>query len=161
MTMRPFTRTISIDDARAIIAAGMPLIDRRERVPLLEASGRVLAADVVAAADVPPFDRASMDGYALVAADSAGASRERPARLRLAGRVYTGDIPVEPVETGACVEVATGAPVPAGAEGRVAGADVDLPALDVQHPQPQARVSDDLLGLEPPPTAALRVEGDQ
>ena len=57
----------------------MPHIDRRERVPLLEARGRVLAADVVAAADVPPFDRASMDGYAVIAADTAGATREQPA----------------------------------------------------------------------------------
>ena len=62
MTMRPFTSTISIAEARAIIERGMPHIDRRERVPLLEARGRVLAADVVAAANVPPFDRARLHG---------------------------------------------------------------------------------------------------
>ena len=74
--MRPFTSTISIDEARAIIAAGMPRIERRERVPLLLATGRVLASDIIAAADVPPFDRASMDGYAVIAADAADASRD-------------------------------------------------------------------------------------
>ncbi len=70
MSMRPFTSTISITEARAIIEAGMPLVDRRERVSLEDARGRVLAADVVAAFDVPPFDRASMDGYAVLAADT-------------------------------------------------------------------------------------------
>jgi molybdopterin molybdotransferase len=116
VTMRPFTSTISIDEARAIIAAGTPHIERRERVPLLHASGRVLASDIVAAADVPPFDRASMDGYAVIAADAAAATREQPRTVRLAGRVYTGDIPAVRVEPGTAVEVATGAPMPDGAD---------------------------------------------
>ena len=53
-------------------------IDRTERVALADANGRVLAEDVVATADVPPFARAAMDGYAVRAEDTAGASRERP-----------------------------------------------------------------------------------
>jgi molybdopterin molybdotransferase len=116
MTMRPFTRTISIAEARAIIDAGMPRIERRERVPLLDASGRVLASEAVAAADVPPFDRASMDGYAIIAADAADATRARPGLVRLRGRVYTGDVPTVDVVPGTCVEIATGAPLPAGAD---------------------------------------------
>jgi molybdopterin molybdotransferase len=116
MTMRPFTRTISIGEARALIDAGMPRIERRERVALLDARGRVLSASVVAGADVPPFDRASMDGYAVVAADTNGASRERPGKLRLAGRVYTGDVPTGRLDAGTCIEIATGAPMPAGAD---------------------------------------------
>jgi molybdopterin molybdotransferase len=116
MSMRPFTSTISITEARAIIEAGVPLIDRRDRVALGDARGRVLAADVVAAFDVPPFNRASMDGYAVLAGDTTGATREAPRRLRLAGRVFTGDVPTVPVTGGACVEVATGAPMPSGAD---------------------------------------------
>lgn len=116
MTMRPFTSTISIDEAKAIIAAGVSPIDRTERVRIEEARGRVLAADVVAAADVPPFDRASMDGYAVVAADTAEARRERPTRARLAGRIYTGDMPTSAITPGHCLEIATGAPMPAGAD---------------------------------------------
>jgi molybdenum cofactor synthesis domain-containing protein len=116
MTMRPFTQTISIDEARRIIEAGMPQIDRRERVPLVDANGRVLATDVIAGADVPPFDRASMDGYAIVAADAEDATRERPGRVRLIGRVYTGEVPTVRVEPGVCVEIATGAPMPEGAD---------------------------------------------
>jgi molybdenum cofactor synthesis domain-containing protein len=133
MTMRPFTRTISIDEARAIIEAGMPKIERRERVPLLDASGRVLASDVVATADVPPFDRASMDGYAVITADSANATRDTPRRVRLVGRVYTGDVPTIRVQPGTSVEIATGAPMPEGAdavimveETALAGDDVSL-----------------------------------
>jgi len=116
MTMRPFTSTISITEARAIIAAGMPLIARRERVALSNASGRVVAADVVAAFDVPPFNRASMDGYAVKAEDTDGASRTAPRSLMLAGRIYTGDVPTVVVTNGTCVEIATGAPMPDGAD---------------------------------------------
>jgi len=133
MSMRPFTSTISIDEAHAIIQAGVPVIERTERVPLMEARGRVLAAPVVADMDVPPFDRASMDGYALVAADTAGATREQGARLELIGQIYTGDLPSVAVTPGSCVEVATGAPIPPGAdavvmveETRMAGGHVEI-----------------------------------
>jgi molybdenum cofactor synthesis domain-containing protein len=127
MTMRPFTDTLPLDEARAIVDGGIPQIQRRERVSLEQASGRVLAADVVATADVPPFTRASMDGYAVVAADTTAASRAQAVRLRLAGRVYTGDVPTVTVVPGACVEVATGAPMPEGADAVIV---VEETALD-------------------------------
>lgn len=133
MTMRPFTSTISIDEAHAIIEAGVSPIDRIESVPLADARGRVLARDVVARFDVPPFDRASMDGYAVVAADTAGATREQGRRLELIGRLYTGDVPTVTVTPGSCVEIATGAPIPLGADAVIMveetaqrGADVEL-----------------------------------
>lgn len=116
MTMRPFTSTISITEAHAIIARGVPVVERRERVPLPAASGRVVATDVVATFDVPPFNRASMDGYAVKAEDTEGASHTGPRSLMLAGRVYTGDVPSVAVTHGTCVEVATGAPMPEGAD---------------------------------------------
>ncbi len=116
MSMRPFTSTISIGEAHAGVEAGIRPLDRRERVPLLEGSGRVVASDVVATLDVPPFNRASMDGYAVVAADTAGASRADARTLKLAGRVFTGDVPTVRVTPGTCVEIATGAPMPDGAD---------------------------------------------
>jgi len=61
---------------------------------------------------VPGFDRAAMDGYAVVAADTATASPPAPWPLREVGVAYTGDAPGARVERGACVEIATGAPVP-------------------------------------------------
>lgn len=116
MTMRPFTSTISIAEAHARVQAGIQAIDRRERIGLLEGSGRVIASDVVASLDVPPFNRASMDGYGVVAADTTGASRAHARRLTLAGRIYTGDVPTIRVRPGTCVEIATGAPMPEGAD---------------------------------------------
>jgi len=131
MSMRPFTSTISITEARAIIEAGMPLIDRRERVSLEDARGRVLATDVVAAFEVPPFDRASMDGYAVLASDTAGATRDAAHRLHLAGRVFTGDVPTVPVASGACVEVATGAPMPSGADAVIMVEETAIDGADI------------------------------
>ncbi len=116
MSMRPFTHTISLREARAIIDAGIAPIARRETIRLDDAHGRVVAADVVSTLDVPPFDRASMDGYALLAADTQAASETSPAALALIGRVYTGEVPDATVTPGTCVEVATGAPMPAGAD---------------------------------------------
>ena len=84
--MRPFGETISLDEARAIITRSLRPIDRIERVPIEAAHGRVLAEEIVALADVPPFSRAAMDGYALRAADTAGATmapgRSRPSAPR-------------------------------------------------------------------------------
>ena len=114
--MRPFQSTISLTDAQEIIgAAGVP-IARTETVALRDARGRVLARDVMAPADVPPFARAAMDGYAVRAADTAAATRDTPAALRCVERIYTGQMPVQAVAAGLCSEVATGAPMPEGAD---------------------------------------------
>jgi molybdenum cofactor synthesis domain-containing protein len=114
--VRPFTTTIPFDDAvRIVMQAAVP-IDRTERVPLAEADGRVLAADMVAPADVPPFDRAAMDGYAVTAADTAGASAKTPVALHCAERLFTGETTSHRVTAGECIEIATGAPMPAGAD---------------------------------------------
>jgi molybdopterin molybdotransferase len=116
MTMRPFTSTISIDDARRIIHDAVRPIERTDRVPLVEARGRVLAAAVRATADVPPFSRAAMDGYAVIARDLERASSSSPASLTRIERIFTGEVPTRTVTPGTCAEVATGAPMPAGAD---------------------------------------------
>jgi len=90
--------------------------DGIERVPLAAAAGRVAAAPVVAAIDVPPFARSAMDGYAVIAADTVAASKEAPARLRLVDRIFTAQVSTVTVGRGACAEIATGAPLPAGAD---------------------------------------------
>jgi len=114
--MRPFASTISLEEARRRLDAAVRPIARVERVRLDEAAGRIAAADVVSPIDVPPFARSAMDGYAVVAADTRGASRDAPARLRLLDRIYTGRLSTETVVAGACAEIATGAPLPAGAD---------------------------------------------
>ena len=81
-------------------------------MPLDDALGRVLAEDVVSDTDLPPFDRAAMDGYALRAADVAGA----PAALEVVGEVRAGQWPDLTVGPGQAVRIMTGAPVPPGAD---------------------------------------------
>lgn len=114
--MRPFSSTISIDEARRRLRDGVRPVDRVERTPLALAAGRVAAADVASTIDVPPFTRAAMDGYAVVAADTANASVEAPAQLELVDRVFTGEVGQQAAGNGRCVEIATGAPLPPGAD---------------------------------------------
>jgi molybdopterin molybdotransferase len=114
--VRPFSSTISLDEARRRLQAGVRPIDRVHRVPIEQASGRVAAVDVTSAVDVPPFTRAAMDGYAVVAADTAHASVQAPAALELVDRVFTGEIGHQSAGNGRCVEIATGAPLPPGAD---------------------------------------------
>lgn len=114
--MRPFTSTISFDEARRRLAANVRPIERTERVSLVDAAGRVAAADVVSPMDVPPFARSAMDGYAVRASDVASASRESPAVLRIVDRIYTGHPSAATIADGTCAEIATGAPLPQGAD---------------------------------------------
>jgi molybdenum cofactor synthesis domain-containing protein len=114
--MRPFTSTISLDEARRRLDANVRPTVRTERVRLEQAAGRVAARDVTAGIDVPPFARSAMDGYAVIAADTVGAARTTPARLRLLDRIYTGQLSQATIANGTCAEIATGAPLPAGAD---------------------------------------------
>jgi molybdenum cofactor synthesis domain-containing protein len=114
--MRPFTSTISFDEARRRLDAAVDPIARTERVSLGAAQGRVAADDIRSSIDVPPFSRSAMDGYAVIAADTSGATVDSPVRLRVVDRLYTGQAPAVAVSTGTCAEIATGAPLPAGAD---------------------------------------------
>jgi molybdopterin molybdotransferase len=114
--MRPIRETIPLDEARELIAQAIRPIERRERIPLSAAGGRVIADAIVATADVPPFSRAAMDGYAVIAEDTFEASRYQPAVLTCVEKVFTGAVPGRAVERGLCIEIATGAPLPAGAD---------------------------------------------
>jgi molybdopterin molybdotransferase len=116
MKTRPFQSTISLDEARAILRQAIVPLDRVERVALTQANHRVLARDVVSGADVPPFARAAMDGYAVRAADTAGARAEAPCVLRCVEEIFTGQVPLLTIGAGECSAVATGAPMPAGAD---------------------------------------------
>ena len=114
--MRPFRETIPIDEALRIVDDAARPLERTVQAGLGEANGRVLAIGIVADRDVPPFDRAAMDGYAVVAADTSTASREDPARLRCVATVHSGEVPPHAVRRGECIQIATGAPLPEGAD---------------------------------------------
>src|SRR5262245_58039062 len=98
-----------------------------EDVPLDQALGRTLAADVVAPLDVPFFDRANVDGFAVRSEDTFGASEDRPRPLRLnAERLATGVVPAEAVGPGTATAIATGGVLPRGADAVVMIEDTDL-----------------------------------
>jgi molybdenum cofactor synthesis domain-containing protein len=114
--MRPFKSTISIEEARELLRAGARPIPRTEQIAVSQAMGRVAAADLASTIFVPPFSRSAMDGYAVIADDTRGVSRERPVHLQIVDRVFTGAVPSQVVERGTCAEIATGAPLPEGAD---------------------------------------------
>jgi len=109
---KPLTR---FDEALERLMNATKPIERKGKVALTDCGYRVLAKDIVAPFDVPPFDRAAMDGYAVRAEDIAEASPENPVALKVIGQVLAGDEPPNTeVTNGACFEVATGAPIPKG-----------------------------------------------
>ena len=103
------------EEAHAAIAS-LDLTPGPEHVPLREARGRVLHERIDAAIDVPGFDRAAVDGYAVHAADTFGADEADPARLGLAGEVHAGEAPDVDIPEGACAEISTGAVLPEDAD---------------------------------------------
>ncbi len=125
MAMRPFGDVISLEAARAILDRTGEPIQNIETIMLSEANGRVLAQDVVAQTDVPPFSRAGMDGYAVRASDTHGASRSTPRTLTRVGTLYTGEVSPVSVREGQCIEISTGAPIPDGADAVVMVEETD------------------------------------
>lgn len=102
-----------------------------EVVALDGALDRVLAADVRAPVDVPGFDRSNMDGFAVQAADTFGASEEEPIRLRLnAETIATGVVPQQEVKAGSATQIATGGMLPRGADAVVPIEHTDVDAGD-------------------------------
>jgi molybdenum cofactor synthesis domain-containing protein len=116
MAYRLDRRTVSIDEARGMLAVHGEPVTRVERLALDAAAGCVVARDVYAASDIPPFARAVMDGYAVKAIDTDGASRDTPVHLTLVESIFTGSVPTRAIELGECAAIATGAPLPKGAD---------------------------------------------
>jgi molybdopterin molybdotransferase len=106
---------LSVEQALERVLAATPVLGS-EVVELSRALSRVLAEPVVAGRDLPPWDNASMDGYALRAEDTTGVSAERPARLRVVAEVHAGAVASRPVERGEACRILTGAPMPGGAD---------------------------------------------
>ncbi len=127
--MRPFTSTIPFADALSLALTATAPLSRTEHVVLHAADGRVVAHDVVSAMDVPPFDRAAMDGYAVrceqVRTGADGCEQVRAGAFRCVGVVYTGEVFPHELQPGECVEIATGAPIPAGADAVVMVEDTE------------------------------------
>ena len=126
MAMKLMKAFISLEEGMRILLDCVTPLTRTERVGLLEAAGRVLAEPVVASMAVPPFPRAAMDGYAVIAEDTFGAGNFNPARLTLSEVIHAGDTARGEVAPGTCIQVATGSPIPAGADAVVQVEDTAL-----------------------------------
>jgi molybdopterin molybdotransferase len=115
---------ISIEEARARILDVVRRLGPEEK-PLEEALDQVLAEDVISPVTIPPLDNTAMDGYAVRAADTAGASARAPVRLRVAGEVAAGYLFQGRLEPGTAVRIMTGAPIPDGADAVVPFEETD------------------------------------
>ncbi|MGA8695660.1 MAG: gephyrin-like molybdotransferase Glp [Xanthobacteraceae bacterium] len=104
---------LPVAEAEQLIAARVNPISGRQSVPLREALGRVLAADIIAPVNLPPFDNSAVDGYA-VRGEDIDAAREQ--RFAIVDRVAAGHAAAHAVKSGEAVRIFTGAPMPAGAD---------------------------------------------
>ena len=134
--MRPFTNLITYDEALKIVISKTPSINDTETIPITAANGRVCAESVVSNMNVPPFDRAAEDGYAVRAEDTFGAGTYSPVKLKLVGKINTGEWKNIVIKEGECVQVATGAIIPNGANAvvRVEDTEMDGEYVNVYRP---------------------------
>ena len=134
--MRGFRSRTRVQDALAWVDAAAPWL-ASEDVPLRFACGRVVAHDVVSRFDVPSFRRAMMDGYALRAADTQGATNYNRLTLRIIGGILPGQSFADEIQHGQCVSIMTGSPMPLGA-------DAVLPAEKVSRTGDELTVMDEV-----------------
>ena len=148
---------ISVEEARARILEHFAPLDVVE-TPLLEAAGQVLAADVRGGFDIPPLPNTSMDGYAVRAADTAGATPGGPLRLRVTGYLPAGSVYDGAVGPGEAVRIMTGAPIPDGADAIVPFEETDEEEQTARWedgPRPEVRID-----VEARPGANVRPAGE-
>jgi len=106
---------ISVEEALGKVLSYVEVLES-ERKPILECLGQVLAEDVYSTIDIPPLDNAAMDGFALRAGDTHGASESSPVYLTVVGEVAAGSMPTKDVKPGTAIRIMTGAPLPRGAD---------------------------------------------
>jgi len=112
-----FRTLVTVEDALAeLYKYFKPQPASVDEVATSEAIGRTLAQDAVSQIDVPGFDRAAMDGYAVIAEDTFGADDDNPKRVRIVGRCEAGQQISISIKKGEAVEISTGAPVPRGSD---------------------------------------------
>ena len=116
---------LSYEDARALVFEHVKPLEKEQR-RLIESQGLALSEDIVAPYGMPLFDNSAVDGYAVQAADITAASRENPVCLEKLGYISAGDSGKDPLGSGQCVPIATGAPLPAGADTIVMKEDIKL-----------------------------------
>ncbi len=115
MTKQGFGKLVSLTSALSVVQSVITSIDE-EQVPLTRANGRIISRDVTAPIDVPHFRKSAMDGYAVVAESLFGTSNTTPKQLRNVDSIRAGQTPRKQIAKTECAEIATGAPLPEGAD---------------------------------------------
>ncbi|MCJ7490952.1 MAG: molybdopterin molybdotransferase MoeA [Dehalococcoidia bacterium] len=118
---------LSVEEALDKILGYVHVLETEEK-PLLDALGQVLAQDVTAEFAIPPLDNTAMDGYAVRAVDTEGATLQNPKRLPVAGELAAGAVYEGELQPGTAVRIMTGAPMPGGADAVVPFEDTDEPS---------------------------------
>lgn len=125
-----FLKVVPLEEALKIIDS-FSLEPKIEEVPLKEALGRILAEDITSPIDVPPFDRSTVDGFAVISKDTWEASESNPVRLKIIGQINAGDVPKVELKEGTAAEISTGAPLPKNADAVVMVEEVDVEGDEV------------------------------
>lgn len=118
-------KTVTLSEAEELLNQWISALKGVETIDLSMAGGRILATDVTADTDQPPFAKSPMDGYAVRSMDIENASRENPSMLHVVEKVYAGQFPSLSVGEGEATRIMTGAPVPKGADTVVRQEDTD------------------------------------
>ena len=127
---KEFRELVSVEKAHGIISK-LTITRETEKISIEAASGRVLAHDVISSVDVPPFDRAAMDGFAVIASDTYAANEAHPVTLKNVGSLAAGAFSVQEVKPREAMEIATGAMMPRGADAEIIIENVDICGDDV------------------------------
>ena len=121
-----FRKLMTFDEAKKAINLHLKIESiGTEETALLEAYNRVLAENAASALDIPPFNRSTVDGYAVKAEDTFGADENQPIKLKVCGIVNVGEPPKISIAKGEAAEIVTGAPVPEGADAIVMVEDTE------------------------------------
>ena len=120
-----FHNLIKFRDAEEKIRGNSIKIQETERINIRDASGRISAEDIFSARNLPLYSRSQVDGYAVIASDLAGASRESPVVLELSGETSIGEPAVKFPGSGKCIKVPTGGVIPVGADAMVPFEDTE------------------------------------
>ncbi len=123
---------VSVEEALQKILSCIEVLEP-ETKPILDCLGQVLAEDIRSTIDIPPLDNSAMDGYAVKAEDTRGASEASPKILSVTGKVAAGSMPKGEVKRGSAIRIMTGAPLPQGADAVVPFEDTDEVARKASH----------------------------
>jgi len=126
MPVSTFDELISLESAQGMVLEHVAAVVRTESVGIGDALGRVLSEDVIACYDVPGYNRAAKDGFAVRTEDTQDASAVAPVILRLVDTVCSGEIAMGRLGAGTCIEVATGSMIPEGADAVVMVEETDV-----------------------------------